>query len=376
MELSAKTIPNATHKGVIMIDFHAHRFNSIQTLRGLAALMVVCEHIRFLACGAFGVDIFFCISGFMIMYTTHHSTEGFFRKRLIRIVPFYYLMTLGVYLMLVLFPAMFEQTEASFVKLLKSLLFIPFDMGDGVMQPIVRIGWTVNCEMFFYLLFWLAFRISHRYRGIICVGLLLACSGLGALLSGGNTWMGGSLVGEHGAVSSLLAPVFFYGNPVMLEFGLGILSYYVVRALYTRTKDAGMLSRKRIGIPALAASLLLFVGLVASTSYVNILGYRRLLYWGVPAMLIIIGFLVAGYSLRMPGFSVRLGDISFSLYLIHYYPIMLLDRKVLDFSSLTFVSGIGAIIGTLSVIALAYVAWYVVEQKLTGWLRAKLFPVR
>lgn len=359
-----------------MEDFHAHRFNSIQTLRGLAALMVVCEHIRFLACGAFGVDIFFCISGFMIMYTTHHSTEGFFRKRLIRIVPFYYLMTVGVYLLLVLFPAMFEQTKASFVQLLKSLLFIPFDMGNGVMQPIVRIGWTVNCEMFFYLLFWLASHISHRYRGIICVGLLLACTGLGALLSGGSTWMGGSLVGEHGVVSSLLAPVYFYGNPVILEFGLGILSYYVVRALYTRTKGAGMLSGKRIGITALAISLLLFVGLIVSTSYVNILGYRRVLNWGVPAMLIFIGFLVAGFSLSMPKFSVRLGDISFSLYLIHYYPIMLLDRKIFDFSRLNVRSVTGAVIGVLLVILLAYAAWYVVEKKLTGWLRAKLFPVR
>ena len=355
-----------------MDDFHRQRFNSIQTLRGLAALMVVCEHIRFLACGAFGVDIFFCISGFMIMYTTHHSTEGFFRKRLIRIVPFYYLMTLGVYLMLVLFPSMFQQTRASLPQLLKSLLFIPFDMGNGVLQPLVRIGWTVNCEMFFYLLFGLAFHISHKYRGIICAGLLLACTGLGALLSGGNTWIGESLVGENEMVSSLLAPVFFYGNPVMLEFGLGILSYYVMRTLYTRTKDAGILARKGVGISVLAMSLLLFAGLITSTSDVNILGYRRLLYWGVPAMLIFLGFLVAGYALRMPGFSVRLGDISFSLYLIHYYPIMVLDRKVFDFSALTFVSGIGAIIGTLAVIALAYAAWYIIEKKLTSWLRRKL----
>ena len=55
--------------------FHDIHFDSIQVLRGLAALFVVAEHIRFLACGAFGVDIFFCISGFMIMFTTHKNTS-------------------------------------------------------------------------------------------------------------------------------------------------------------------------------------------------------------------------------------------------------------------------------------------------------------
>ena len=62
-------------------DLH---FDSIQALRGLAALFVVFQHIRFLNFGAFGVDIFFCISGFMIMFTTEKSTKYFFRKRLIR----------------------------------------------------------------------------------------------------------------------------------------------------------------------------------------------------------------------------------------------------------------------------------------------------
>ena len=45
--------------------FHTGKFNSIQVLRGFTALIVALEHIRYLNCGAFGVDIFFIISGFM-----------------------------------------------------------------------------------------------------------------------------------------------------------------------------------------------------------------------------------------------------------------------------------------------------------------------
>lgn len=155
-------------------DLH---FDSIQALRGLAALFVVFQHIRFLNFGAFGVDIFFCISGFMIMFTTEKSTKYFFRKRLIRILPLYYLMTLVTYLSLLLFPSMFQQTRHNLSYLVKSLLFIPFDIGGGIIQPLVRIGWTINCEMLFYLLFFIAFHISMKYRGLICSAFLAVLVG-------------------------------------------------------------------------------------------------------------------------------------------------------------------------------------------------------
>lgn len=143
-------------------EFHELHFDSIQALRGLAALFVVFQHVRFLNFGAFGVDIFFCISGFMIMFTTEKSTKYFFRKRLVRILPLYYLMTLGTYLSLLLFPSMFQQTRHDFSYLVKSLLFIPFDIGSGAIQPLVRIGWTINCEMLFYLLFFHC--LSHQHE--------------------------------------------------------------------------------------------------------------------------------------------------------------------------------------------------------------------
>ena len=58
-------------------EFHELHFDSIQALRGLAALFVVFQHVRFLNFGAFGVDIFFCISGFMIMFTTEKKYQIF-----------------------------------------------------------------------------------------------------------------------------------------------------------------------------------------------------------------------------------------------------------------------------------------------------------
>lgn len=333
-------------------SFYEKRYDSIQVLRGIAALLVVLEHIRFLNCGAFGVDIFFCISGFMIMLTTQKSTRHFFRKRLLRILPFYYLMTLGTYLLLLLLPGMFEQTQSSPVLLLKSLLFIPFDIGGGVLQPLLRIGWTVNCEMFFYLLFGLSFRISHRFRGLICSGLLAVLAAAAALLP--NAW----------------APLVFYGNPVMLEFALGILAFYAAQGLYnlySQGKLPGLLAPV-----CLFSSLGLFLCLILTKHSVNVLGLRRLLYWGLPAFFIVLAFFTAGLFLKMPSVMVRLGDISFSLYLIHYYPILFIDRKLCDFSALNAASLAGAALGTLLVIGLAYISWILIEKKLTGCLRRLL----
>lgn len=329
--------------------FHDNHFDSIQTLRGIAALFVVLEHVRFLNCGAFGVDIFFCISGFMIMFSTHKNTEGFLRKRIIRIVPLYYLMTIGTFFLLLLFPTMFQQSKADPVFLVKSLLFIPFDIGGGILQPLMRIGWTVNCEMFFYLLFFIALRFSHKYRGVICSILIGIVVLLAQLLP--IAW----------------APLTFYGNPIMLEFILGMLSYYILGGLYNLYRKQ---QPPRILLPC---SLIVFVStfalLLITKPDINILGFRRFILWGLPGMLLLISAFLMGLFLTMPRFSVLLGDISFSLYLVHYYPIMLLDRMIFDFSTCTARSLFGVAVSVILCLAAAYIVWYVIEKKLTGYLR-------
>lgn len=342
---------------------HLH-FDSIQALRGLAALFVVFQHVRFLNFGAFGVDIFFCISGFMIMFTTEKSTKYFFRKRLIRILPLYYLMTLGTYLLLLLFPSMFQQTRLDPSYLVKSLLFIPFDIGGGAIQPLVRIGWTINCEMLFYLLFFISFHISMKYRGLICSAFLAVLVGMVQIFAPAiSSW--------QSPVGNALAPVLtFYGDPVMLEFLFGIAAYYLLRCLYRRhtlhpvSKSVSMASA--VSIPVIFCLLAYF------TPRINVIGFRRLPLWGLPAFLLLVLAFLAGLGLTMPRFFVQLGNISYSLYLVHYYPVMLLDRMVFDFSALSALSIAGLAVSVVLSISLAYLCWFLIEQKFTGWLRKVL----
>ena len=342
-------------------EFHDLHFDSIQALRGLAALFVVFQHVRFLNFGAFGVDIFFCISGFMIMFTTEKNTKYFFRKRLIRILPLYYIMTIGTYLLLVLFPSMFQQTRPHLSYLIKSLLFLPFDIGGGVIQPLVRIGWTVNCEMLFYLLFFIAFHISMRYRGLICGAFLAVLVGVVQIFAPAiSSW--------HSPLGSILAPVLtFYGDPVMLEFLFGIAAYYLLRYLYRRHSIHPV--SKSVSIASAVSIPVIFCLLAYFTPRINVIGFRRLPLWGLPALLLLLLAFLAGLRLTMPRFWVLLGNISYSLYLVHYYPVMFLDRAVFDFSTLSVMSVVGLVVSVILSVMLAYLSWILIERKFTGWLR-------
>lgn len=333
-------------------DFYRTHFDSIQALRGISAIFIVLEHVRFLNCGAFGVDIFFCISGFMIMLSTHRDTSHFLGKRLIRILPFYYLMTICTFIAVCLLPDLFAQTRPDPLFLIKSLLFIPFDIGGGVLQPLLRVGWTVNCEIFFYLIFWLAMKLSHRHRGLICGCLLFGVMALAHLLPNAP------------------APLAFYGAPVMADFLLGILCYHGARAIFKR-HITGRLPKF---CPAVCVLLAFgcFVGLLTTRNTMGVPDSYRPLLWGIPAAVTVLAFFTAGLFIKTPFPLKRLGDISFSLYLVHYYPVTMLDRLVFDFGSCTPLSLAGTMLALTVSVLLAMAGWAVIEKRLTSWLRGKL----
>ena len=331
-----------------MKPFYENRFNSIQMLRGLAAIFVIFEHVRFLNCGAFGVDIFFCISGFIIMLSTQKSTEHFMKKRLIRILPLYDLMTVGTFGLLLLFPAMFETTKADLEALIKSLFFIPFDIGGGVMQPLMRVGWTVYYEIFFYLIFLIAFKLSHKYRGLLCSVFIIL------LVTLVNVFSPSALFFK------------FYGDPVILEFVFGICAYYICEKLYTLNE-----SKK---LPAFLSGVCLFTGilifaiLAVTKTRANIIGFMRPLVWGIPAFIIVLCFFLAGLHIKSPKAMVGIGNMSFSIYLIHYYPVLFLDRKVFDFATCRPFSILGVVLCVAICLGCAYISYILIEKKLTKML--------
>lgn len=329
--------------------FHSKHFNSIQALRGITALFVALEHVRFLNCGAFGVDIFFVISGFMVMFSTHKDTKHFLGKRFIRIYPLYALVTLGTYLLLLIFPNMFQLTKADPSSLIKSLCFIPFEISPGIIQPLVRVGWTINYEFLLYVLFAIACRLSHRFRGLICSGFLIILMLLAHTLP----------------VDSIILT--FYGDYILLEFIFGMLLYYVMSKVYVPLSE-----KKYAVLPAYLCvpAVLVLLGVLAYTKQnVPLIPFGRAVYWGLPALVIVTLTFIMDTKLTMPKPLVYLGNISFSVFLLHYYPLMFIDRKIYSLEYYTPVAVPVTIVGLLLVILMASISYVLIEKLLTGHLR-------
>src|SRR4029079_17250141 len=175
----------------------------IQMLRAVAAMAVVVMHIgielrywgkatiSWTDVGNAGVDLFFVISGFIMVFISwerfgrRDAPVDFFVRRLIRIVPLYWLVPTG-YILAGSFPAS---------RIITSYLFVPDFGADAAPLPVVLQGWTLNFEMFFYLVLALALLLP-RLAAIATVSTLLA--------------------------TLVLLKVPYYGQSVILEFVLGL----------------------------------------------------------------------------------------------------------------------------------------------------------
>ena len=192
----------------------------IQYLRGIAAMMVVAFHLvsQFRRMGydgpwlgglSSGVDIFFVISGFIMVVTTANKSISpieFWTKRIVRIVPLYWLVTAFMTAVLFIAPRALQTGSYDGWHLLSSYLFIPaIHPVQHSMEPLVTPGWTLNYEMFFYLIFGLFLLAPARVRFIGTAGTIGLLVILGAIFGLPRHSMAG-----------------FYTYPIMLEFVLGM----------------------------------------------------------------------------------------------------------------------------------------------------------
>jgi exopolysaccharide production protein ExoZ len=287
------------------------KVRSIQYLRALAVILVILFHAairlsgefsadisQFLRFGGSGVDLFFVISGF-IMWTIadgRPTAPGpFMMRRITRIVPIYWIATLAWCGFAFVALSWLELTPEH---ILKSLFFVPHfsaSLPEDIF-PVLVPGWTLTYEMFFYVIFALCLTLPSSRR------LIALCASLVALV------VLGAIVEPTSAIGIT------YTNPLLLEFLAGVLIGYLWK------RDRGPRGALALGCVALGVGGLVHSGLAGTGE-----GAARVLYWGVPATLIVLGTLGVRAFERSNAPLALVGDASYSIYLTHIFVLTCLD---------------------------------------------------
>jgi exopolysaccharide production protein ExoZ len=341
---------------------------SLQILRGLAALGILAVHLSMvtdhvlhlraylprLTLGEAGVDLFFVISGFIMVHASAdafgrpHAPLSFFARRVVRIVPLYWAVSTWILAAFLLGRTDLATLDLSWGAIVASFLFVPYARPSGLVWPMLQVGWTLNFEMFFYLVFAIALMLRRR-SAIIGISLLFVV--LIAIRFAGDQW-----------------PVWFefLSRPIILEFCLGmILALGFARGYRIRPASAAVV------IVAACTGLL-------ATNHFQV-GEWRVIVWGVPAAAIVASVLSfegkAASSAIGRAFAL-LGDASYSLYLVHL-PVMLAASRLLprlfDTTAAPWLSI--ALMAALPLVA-AFATYFGLERPVTRWLQRRVRVAR
>ena len=358
-----------------------HTLWTVQVLRGVAALMVVFGHSQsavgavvasdgqvfvrstFVPWGA-GVDLFFVISGFIIVHASGRlfgragARRDFVTRRLIRIVPLYWLVTTLFLALLAVATLKGGDRFPGLLAILASYAFLPADTyGEGRLFPVFDLGWTLNYEMLFYALLGLVVALT-RHRALVTLGVMLA------------------LLVAVGRAAPLPAALWFWTRPIILDFGLGV----VIGALVARRLElppALRLAVAVVGITVLLADPAhVFDGPVGMT-VAN--AWPRVLFAGIPVAAVLAAALL-GPEPRMPQVAApftRVGDASYSLYLFHPFALIAMEKAAQKLPVVREAPGWLLVLVTVTAaitLALAVYRW--VERPMTRALTMKFAPRR
>jgi len=303
------------------------RLPSLTGARFLAACMVLVCHVGvsliprlgntraadyrryFEAAGNVGVSFFFVLSGFILTWVSRpdDTSRRFWRRRLVKIFP-NHLVTLAAALLLMLSAGVAITVDNTLPTVFLVQSWFP-DQSVVINYASNAPSWSLACELLFYLSFPLLLRLAqgirpqHLWRWVMGVAVGIALVPLLAGLLPGQPRM--PLTNEP-----WWEVWFTYYFPVtrLLEFVLGVLMALIV--LHQRWIRLGR-----------GPALLLMVG--AFVGGANLPGvYDRVAATALPIALLIAALAKADVLDRGRWLGsqpmIRLGEISYSLYLVHY----------------------------------------------------------
>jgi exopolysaccharide production protein ExoZ len=287
-------------------------YATLQAGRGFAALGVLLFHVWLMARdhlqheflgpvlgglimhGARGVDFFFVLSGFIIMYANADSVgqpskaPRYFYRRLVRIYPIFLVIVLVKLGYVLAGGGGVPEHKQNLSYFLCSILLIP--QPDW---PFLAVSWTLCYEMLFYSIFLVFILFGRSFRWVLGLHAAL-CLGLNLPM-----------------LAPLDYPASFFFNTQILDFYLGCLAAHLCR--HNRLSGAGAWSLVVAG----GAGVLL-------ACYFNPWLEPNLkqfgpFVWGLSFFGLIAGFatLEKQHRFGVPRVLSYLGDASYSTYLVH-----------------------------------------------------------
>ena len=353
-------------------------FTGIQALRFVAAMLVVLAHSTAMVnermhldmfkwrAGWSGVDIFFVISGFVMAISSGglmqraNGWKIFLTRRLIRIVPLYWVATTLKLATILALPTLALDSPLELWNTIASYLFIPtFDDKSLLAAPLLKVGWTLNYEMLFYAIFTMALFLGKSP--------LKFTAAIFAIAVAINLFSTPSVAYAYGFL-----------EPILMEFVMGML----VAKLCTRVNNinvgvnTGLNTGLNIGAKNFIDKLLQYISTTKVGAIIGALAlvicftimfncaeqpmWWRWAYWGLPSMIIVTVVALAEPALRkvMPKILATLGDSSYSLYLFHTFTVPLLGTLMIKLKIMQPTFALAACIVISPLVCLAIYAWF------------------
>ncbi|KRC02864.1 acyltransferase [Duganella sp. Root198D2] len=347
----------------------------LQGLRGLAVLGVVFTHGRYLLSGtpnfvladaffrpgAMGVDLFFLISGFIMVYTTQNASgvrnaAVFAVKRFARIWPAYAVVTL-LWIFVRRDGLSFFQDAEQLRFLFRSLTLRPQVPEQAPYFGLVfPLAWTLAFEMYFYIVFGISM-LAGRLRWLVLASWMLLTLVLLPLNHGGPTLNVQQFLQFRSGYMQLVT------NPIIYEFLAGV----VIGLLYLSP---------RVRFPNVSVAwqaVICSVGFVLWWGWSGVGDFHGPAGWGWPlaVMLLVLAVASKTVTLNMPRWLVWTGTVSYSMYLTHYLSqlvlISWLEKRGLHTQSWNEI-----FLALLLAIPVASASHWLLERQLGGWTRRKL----
>lgn len=305
-----------------------NKLNNIQALRGVAVLVVVFSHLlviekkfggantilpEWMQFGIFGVDLFFVISGFVMVTVTRGKFQNlrhsllFLYHRVSRIYPLYWVYTTLALIVFLIQPSWVNSSQGNQVDILASYLLLPDEL-----LPLVQVGWTLIHEMYFYLVFFvILLLVPEKFMPLSML-----------------VWGAVIIVFGRSTGSPTYNLVF---HPLTIEFLAGcILAWHYHQFASIKVNATWLVAVASLGM---ITAIIGFVSFVAQTGSAPD-GWWRLAIYGIPAVVIVASITHAERNgITLPNFLIQSGNASYSIYLSHLFTINVVGRVWKFFST-------------------------------------------